>query len=597
SAINNSGLQVLAAQSGFPNEEIVNLTGTAGNQVTFSPGVTALRPEGIVPIYVDTTQTANDVAERIAAAVRQAVANGELDGVVPHLNGDLGYEPPSINPGEVRVNRVNLEGATSVVLSSPTSLFRIEGSLGVTPGNAAAVINTDMHRDDVADVFDSVLESLFHNPTIITDTGLRFSDGESFTLNDGVNAPVTFEFDAGYILNIPVGGGMVAAGGISDGESFTIRDAIGFRSATFEFDKDGVWTPGSTPIPIREGDSPLAVARTVVSVVQTHPAQAILGLTPRLLTGNRVQLGGTVGTTLTISPGSQVTQSAPRIARIPTGGGAAINDGATISFSDGRTTIRYEFNKAGGVAPGNRAVPITNNSTPDAVAKALVAAIQATPNRALLNLNAYQVDTSHLAIEANSDVAVQNNSPVSFSALSPSQPGVSPSTTLELPATLAMQLPDPLTIHIPSIGIADGETFTINDGVSTVPFEFENLSFGDGVDLLNQAVNITSTSTTAEIGRAIVEAIDGSGLNFKATMIGGVGNIDLGGGGQFELSIPVGSPLWKTGPLSLQAPDGGGSALSDQDFFTIKDGAVEYRFEFDDLTVNDGVAINSYEID
>ena len=595
-AINGSGLQVLAERSPFPNEEIITLTGTAGNQVAFAPGVSALQPKGIVPIYVAGTQTANDVAERIAAAILQAVANGDLEGVTPRLNGNLGYSPPSINPGEVRLNRINLQGVTNIVLGSTDSLFLVEGSVGVAPGNAAAVVHTDMTRVQVANVFDSVLEGLFHNPTIITETGLRFADGETFSLSDGVNPAVTFEFDAGFILNIPVGGGQVASGGISDGEYFIIQDAIGFRTATFEFDKDGIVTPGRTAIPIREGDSPLAVARMIVSVVQTHPNRAILGLAPRLLTGNRVQLGGTVGTTLTIGPGSQVTQSSPRVATIPTGGGAVINDGATIAFSDGVTTIRYEFNKIGGVAPGNRPVPITNASTPNQVAQALVTAIQATPNRALLNLNAYQLDFSRLAVEASANVSVQNVSPVTFATASPSQPGVSPSMTLELPATLSMQLPDPLTIHIPSVGIADGETFTINDGFSTITFEFENLSLADGVDPLNQPVNITSTSTTADIGRAIVDAIDVSGLAFKATMIGGVGNIDLGGSGQIELEVPLGSPLMKTGSLSLQAPNGGGAALTDGDFFVIRNGPVEYRFEFDNLNINDGVTPGSYEI-
>jgi hypothetical protein len=193
------------------------------------------------------------------------------------------------------------------------------------------------------------------------------------------------------------------------------------------------------------------------------------------------------------------------------------------------------------------------------VAVALINAIQATPNRALLNLSAYQLDPSRVAIEANANVAVQNVSPVTFATATPSQPGVSPSMTIELPATLSMQLPDPLMIHIPSVGIVDGETFIIGDGFSTVTFEFENLSLADGVDPLHQPVNITSTSTTADIGRAIVDAIDASGLAFKATMLGGVGNIDLGGSGQFELELPLASPLMKTGPLSLQAPNGGGA--------------------------------------
>ena len=57
------------------------------------------------------TQTPNEVAERIAAGIQQAVARGMLVGVTPHLNGDLGYYEPGITADAVRVNRVNVEGA------------------------------------------------------------------------------------------------------------------------------------------------------------------------------------------------------------------------------------------------------------------------------------------------------------------------------------------------------------------------------------------------------------------------------------------------------------------------------------------------------
>ena len=56
---------------------MVRLQGTAGNPVTFSPGVTALQPQGVIPIYVDASQTANDVAERIVVALQQAVQRGD----------------------------------------------------------------------------------------------------------------------------------------------------------------------------------------------------------------------------------------------------------------------------------------------------------------------------------------------------------------------------------------------------------------------------------------------------------------------------------------------------------------------------------------
>jgi len=478
-AINGSGLNVLATQSAFPNENVVTLAGTVGNQVTFSPGVTALEPEGVIPIYVDETQTANDVAERIALGIQQAVARGDLVAVTPHLNGDLGYENPSVPPGEVRINSVNLEGATNVVVDA-NSLLTVDGGVDVNVGNLAAPIHTDMDRVEVASVLDGLLEDYYHNPTIIADDGLQFSDGDTFVLDDGLNAPVTYEFDHGYVLNIPIGGGVVANGGIPDGEYFTITDLSGTISATFEYDKDGSVMPGSTPIQIRENDSALGVAKLTVQELQNHPLRTTLGLTPRFLTGNRVRIGGSLGSTLTLIPGGVLTQS-------------------------------------------------------------------------------------------------------------PGEPGVQPAVTIQLPQTLGIQLPEPLTIHIPAGGIADGETFVIGDGVlPPATFEFENTAFGDGVALGNVQVNFSPASNEEEIGREIVTAIASSGLIVQATMIGGIGNIDLGGGANFVLTLPQGSPLMQTGPLSLQAPVAGGSAITDGDYFTINDGPATLTFEFEDTSLPPG---------
>ncbi|MCU0979611.1 MAG: PPC domain-containing protein [Pirellulaceae bacterium] len=299
-----------------------------------------------------------------------------------------------------------------------------------------------------------------------------------------MHAPVIYEFDSGYVLAVPTGGGAVATGGIEDGEYFTIRDSAGLVSATFEFDKDGRLTlPAgtSTAVPIKETDSSLSVARSIVQVLQSSPLRASLSLTPRLLTNSRVQVGGSRGAQLTISPGSALTLEAAR-------------------------------------------------------------------------------------------------------------PGTAPSATLQLPATLAMQLPDPLTIHIPPSGILDGETFVISDGLTSVTFEFENIFFGNGVATGNRAVAFAPTDTPEDIGRSLVNEIAGSGLFVEPTMLGGTGNVDLGGGANFVLQLPAAAPnsLTQIGLLSLQVPPGGGGDVRDGDYFTITQGTTNYLFEFEDIVTVPG---------
>ena len=134
----------------------------------------------------------------------------------------------------------------------------------------------------MAETLERVLESLVHNPTIVTDDGARFADGDTFLLEDGINQPAVFEFESGYVLQMPLGGGNVAAGGIEDGETFTIVDASGLTAATFEFDKDipASVVAGNTRIPIQESSSALSVAKTTVSVLQASPLRTLLGLTP-----------------------------------------------------------------------------------------------------------------------------------------------------------------------------------------------------------------------------------------------------------------------------------------------------------------------------
>ena len=73
-------------------------------------------------------------------------------------------------------------------------------------------------------------------------------------------------------------------------------------------------------------------------------------------------------------------------------------------------------------------------------------------------------------------------------------------------------------------------------------------------------------------------------------MLGGTGNIDLGGGTGLGLQIPGGSTnsLKQIGPLSLQVPPGGGGDVRDGDYFTITRGTTNYVFEFEDTATVPG---------
>lgn len=154
---------------------------TLGNVVqlggaTFNPGNSSLIPQGNQPIFVHPTQTPADVAAQIAQAIRLSSLGAS---VIPHFNND-----PNLDG-----HRINLEGASSVQVSAGAAThLAVVGNVGVTPGNVIASINTSMSRDQVAVVLDGVLEQLFSNPALVATAGDAISDGDSFILNDSVNA-------------------------------------------------------------------------------------------------------------------------------------------------------------------------------------------------------------------------------------------------------------------------------------------------------------------------------------------------------------------------------------------------------------------------
>ncbi len=571
-----SGLNVVASQRAFPDVNIVALEGTAGKPATFAPGVSPFQPWDVIPVFVDDSQTANDVAERIALGIRRAVARGDLALIVaPHLNGDLGYENPSVPPGEVRTNLVNVSGAKEIQLSSgAASLIALRGVYGLNDPNvqdrALVTMDSDMDRVQVADRLDATLESWLHNPTIITEDGLTYHDEDSFVLDDGVNAAATYEFDTGYIVAVPIGGAVVVDGGIKDGVYFTLTDPSGTFSATFEFDTDNslIHSPAeAVPIPMTDRDNALTVARSIVEAVQNHPLRSSLGMTPRLLTGNRVQIGGSRGSTLTISPGSTLTQLVRYVLEIPTSGGSAFRDAAAFSLTDGAATARFEFDKVFGLLPPSPnavswPVSISDSDDREAVMQAVIAAVESHPLGSQLGLSANRLSGGRVALYGKTGVTL--SSPDYTFLIEPDgQPGVTPAVTLQLPETLAMQLPDPLMIHVPDGGIVDGETFVIGDGTLARTFEFEDIAFANGVgmdgaigvpNVPNIAVGFQASDGSEGIGRAILQAIGQSSLFVSPTMLGGTGNIDLGGGANLTLTLSSPTTLFQTGRLSLQTP-------------------------------------------
>jgi hypothetical protein len=160
--------------------------------------------------------------------------------------------------------------------------------------------------------------------------GSLFRDGDTFTITDGSGVMQAFEFESGYTLVVP------PQGGIMDGDTFTIDDGLGNANSlvTYEFDTQDPQLPDSQAL--------------------TDPSHV------------RVNING--------------NQSLV----IPAAGGGfgGVRNGDTFTITDqNNTTFIFEYDTGDGVGQtgGNAhiAIPITAVSSQDEVALATEAAIDA----------------------------------------------------------------------------------------------------------------------------------------------------------------------------------------------------------------------------
>lgn len=207
-------------------------------------------------------------------------------------------------------------------------------------------------------------------------------DGDQIRITDSDGGTVVFEFETGYQLSLPEPLTLVVPelgtdiGGIRDGDIFQISSGTN-DPVVFEFDVDGVRLPGSIPITLPSGSTPIDAAdkddflrgiaesiREALTSPRTdssgNPLPAPFdfdvnvvrdpqlpgdGSDPDPVTSYRVVLGAEPGTTVNTSAGGleqlarTLTLSVPAVG----GGASGIQDGETFTISDGSITRTFEF--------------------------------------------------------------------------------------------------------------------------------------------------------------------------------------------------------------------------------------------------------------
>lgn len=258
---------------------------------------------GNVAIPVSDLDTAADIARKIVSGIKTNFSqidtpNGKTntDSVIPRWLGD---------------NQVNIDFASQVTRTAGSALTTV-GSPTVGANRVTVPIHRLMSREDVSQVIDNLLESYYFSQTIVVrGTGTQFDDGDQFTIAVG-NQNFNFEFETGFVVNIPTGGGGSGGGAsVADGDTIRLRRVVGasvLGDFTFEFDSDNnLFDPTHLRVPFTTADTQLEVARAfrdAITTLLTQTQRNNLGMLPAypaVISGARVQIGGGAGLTVTTS--------------------------------------------------------------------------------------------------------------------------------------------------------------------------------------------------------------------------------------------------------------------------------------------------------
>ena len=240
------------------------------------------------------------------------------------------------------------------------------------------------------------------------------------------------------------------------------------------------------------------------------------------------------------------------------GGTGGVVDGDTITVDNTATTTNatLEMDSDGAVNLGNTRVAFTATSSQGEIADAIVAALA----DAGVGLNPVNADRGLVHLGVNGDQTLTETS----NAI----------TTLGV-----------------SVGVLDGQSFTIDDGTQVVTFQFSASGAG-GSGVVN--VPFSLSMTHEQVAESIVAAINGANVGLNATEHMGDGRVHVGGALNHVVDVAPATSLTLAGqpgvrpPWGLRIPTAGGAftgLLTDGNTFVIDNGAgTSVTFELD----NDG---------
>jgi hypothetical protein len=433
-----------------------------------------------------------------------------------------------------------------------------------SPGYVAVFITPTDTIEQIADAIVSAVNSgnVGLAPVHLGD-GVVYLGGTSLQDVDARNSHVTASGVPVNMINAVFGGE------IADGEQITIDDGVS-APVIFEFDRDEQWTFGTRAITYDAGDTAVQVAGQIETAINAAKAAGLLDVSFVInnLDDGRLHVSGMSSHDLDLGAEGAATYSgltysgytpvqlqiagaglglrlaSPLAIEVADSVGGGIMDGQTFTIADGTNQpVIFEFDKNSTFDPYHRRIVFDQFDSGLTIAQSIQVAIDQAVADGVLNPVTTSIDATGPSILINIDASAQHWLDTSDSGLGQSG------------------------------AVASGETFTIDDGVGgSVTFEFVR---SGGAPTIN-AVVFQDTDSANDIANALVAAVQASIANLELDSSLSPYNY---GGGDVQIGGDVGSSITVAAANLTQLGTGGG--MLDGQTFTLYDGVQIRRFEFD----------------
>ncbi|MFO0904160.1 MAG: dockerin type I domain-containing protein [Pirellulales bacterium] len=455
--------------------------------------------------------------------------------------------------------------------------------------------------------------------TVIPPSGAAIVDGEMFTITDGAGQSTTYEFDSDGLLSsatnvrILIDAKQTAAdmarlidqavrlNGPSNVTPFVSENRVNLQGAQnivqtlapgesqLALVLDGSYgtNPTYNPVVINQAMTSTQVASAIDAALEsTFHSQTIIA-------SSGVQYDD--GDSFQLSDGQSVVNfefDSGYVLTLPATGGQGILDGDSITIyqQDQNRSVTIEFNKTGGVTPGNIAVNITDAASTltvaSAIRQAILNAAGTTPAIAALGIaNPQVISGSRLQLGGVTGVLVEIRS-AGISVLG--TPGVSGAVELQVPGALG--------IRVPGSGgpiIRDGESFVVSDGTNNVTFELDS----NGV-VTPGRIAITYPATLPAGTPAVIAAQIANAIQSEVTLgnLIGLSPTVLVGTNPLDVVVDLGSNSTHSVTMTntILSLEGRAGGVVDGETFTLGDGARTFTFEMNSVgtTLPGNIAIN-----